>query len=54
MNLLSTLLALLPILLVLVLLVWRKMAADLAGLIGWGVAALAAIPYLHGSAVVTL
>ncbi len=35
MNLFSILLALLPILVVLVLLIWRKMAADLSGLIGW-------------------
>ena len=43
MTFLSILLALLPILVVLILLIWRKMAADLAGLIGWTVAALAAI-----------
>ena len=33
-------LALLPILVVLVLLVWRKMAADTAGLIGWAMMVL--------------
>ncbi|MEW6093182.1 MAG: L-lactate permease, partial [Chloroflexota bacterium] len=47
MTLLSLLLSLLPILIVLLLLVWRKMAADLAGLIGWGAAALAAILYFQ-------
>jgi len=35
MNLLSVLLALTPVLLVLVLLLWRRMAADIAGLLGW-------------------
>jgi lactate permease len=35
MNLLSVLLALAPILIVLVLLLWRRMAADVAGVIGW-------------------
>ena len=40
MTLISVLLALFPILLVLVLLIWKRMAADMAGLIGW-VAAVA-------------
>ena len=35
MNYLSLFLALLPILLILVLLVWRRTAADIAGLVGW-------------------
>lgn len=42
MKLLSVLLALLPILLILILLIWRRLAADLAGLTGWLVAALVA------------
>ena len=40
MNLLSVLLALSPVLVVLILLLWKRMAADTAGLIGW-IAALA-------------
>ncbi len=40
MNLLSILLALLPIFLILVLLVWRRTAADIAGLAGWACALL--------------
>ncbi len=47
MNLISVLLSLLPILVVLVLLLWRRMAADLAGLIGWTVAVLAAVLYFQ-------
>lgn len=47
MNLLSIFLSLLPILLILVLLIWRRMAADLAGLIGWLVALLAILFYFH-------
>ena len=43
MNPLSIILALLPILAVLILLIWRKMAADKAGLIGWVVTALVAV-----------
>jgi lactate permease len=35
MNLLSVLLALLPVILILILLVWRRSAADIAGMIGW-------------------
>jgi lactate permease len=41
------LLALLPILVVLILLVWRRMAADLAGLVGWAAAALVAWLYFQ-------
>jgi len=40
MNFLSILLALLPIILILVLLVWRRTAADIAGLSGWACALL--------------
>lgn len=40
MNLLSVLLALVPVLIVLILLLWRRMAADTAGLIGWAAALL--------------
>jgi lactate permease len=54
MNFTSILLSLFPILVVLVLLLWRKMAADLAGLIGWIVAALAAILYFQTPLSVTL
>jgi lactate permease len=46
-NPISVLLALLPILVVLLLLVWRRMAADLAGLIGWGVCLLTAWLYFQ-------
>ncbi len=45
MNWLSILFSLLPILVVLVLLVWRRMAADVAGLIGWTVTLLIAWLY---------
>lgn len=48
------LLSLLPILVVLVLLLWRKMAADMAGLIGWIIAALAAVFYFQTPLAVTL
>lgn len=48
------LLSLLPILIVLVLLLWRRMAADLAGLIGWVVAALAAVLYFRTPPAVAL
>ena len=42
MDLLTIFLAILPILVVLVLLLWRKMAADTAGVFGWVVTALVA------------
>ena len=45
MNFLSIFLALFPILIVLILLVWRRMSADLAGVIGWLAAMLAAWLY---------
>jgi lactate permease len=54
MNLLSILLALLPILVVLILLVWRRMAADLAGVIGWAVAVLVAWLYFQTPLVINL
>jgi len=47
MNLLSILLALLPIFVILLLLIWRKMAADLAGLIGWIITLLVAWLYFQ-------
>jgi lactate permease len=47
MNTFSVLLALLPILTILVLLIWRKMAADLAGLIGWAIAIVVAWLYFQ-------
>ncbi len=47
MNLLSVLLALFPVLVVLVLLLWKRMAADTAGLIGWAAAMLAAWLYFQ-------
>lgn len=43
MSLLPTFLALLPILAVLVLLIWHKTPADIAGLIGWSLAILVAV-----------
>lgn len=43
MNILTIILSLLPILLVLFLLIWRRMAADIAGLIGWIATILVAI-----------
>jgi lactate permease len=47
MNLLSIFLSLLPILFILLLLVWRRMPADLTGLIGWLVALLAVVFYFN-------
>ena len=47
MNFLPVFLALLPVLVVLVLLIWKRMAADTAGLIGWGVSMLAACLYFQ-------
>jgi lactate permease len=46
-RLLSVFLALLPILVILILLVWRRLAADLTGIIGWLVALLAAWLYFR-------
>jgi lactate permease len=45
MNLLSVLLALLPVLIIFILLVWRRTAADIAGLVGWACTALVAWLY---------
>jgi lactate permease len=47
MNPLSVFLALLPVLVVLILLIWKRMAADTAGLIAWVVAMLAACLYFQ-------
>jgi lactate permease len=47
MTMLSILFALLPVLLVLVLLIWRRTAADVAGLAGWIVALLVAWLYFQ-------
>ena len=47
MNMLSILFALLPVLVVLVLLIWRRTAADIAGLAGWIVALLVAWLYFQ-------
>ncbi len=54
MNILSVLLALFPILVVLVLLIWRRMPADLAGVFGWVAAVLAAWLYFHTPLAITL
>lgn len=54
MNLLSILLALLPILLVLVLLIWRKTPADIAGAIGWAVTLLIAVLAFRTPTVIAL
>ncbi|MCX7900253.1 MAG: L-lactate permease, partial [Methylocystis sp.] len=47
MTLLSVFLALLPILVVLVLLIWKRMAADTAGLVGWAATLLVACFYFQ-------
>ena len=47
MNLLSVLLALSPVLVVLILLLWKRMAADTAGLIGWVAAMMVAYFAFH-------
>ncbi len=52
MNLLSVSLALFPVLVILILLVWRRMAADTAGVIGWLVAALVAGLYFQTPAAI--
>ncbi|MCG2783768.1 MAG: L-lactate permease, partial [Anaerolineae bacterium] len=54
MNLLSVLLALLPVLVILILLVWRRAPADVAGLIGWLSAALVAWLYFQTPLITTL
>jgi lactate permease len=47
MNSISVIIALLPVLVVLILLLWKRMAADTAGLIGWVAAMLAACLYFQ-------
>ena len=47
MNLLSVLLALLPVVVILVLLLWRRSPADIAGVIGWLCAVLVAWLYFQ-------
>jgi lactate permease len=47
MNLLSVLLALLPVLVILILLVWRRTAADIAGMVGWVCTVLVAWLYFQ-------
>jgi lactate permease len=54
MNMIAIALALLPILTVLILLVWRRMAADLAGLIGWGVCLMVAWLYFQTPLIIAL
>ena len=54
MNILSVFLALLPVLAILVLLLWKRMAADTAGLIGWLVAILTAWLYFQTPLQITL
>ena len=47
MNLISVLLALSPVLIVLILLLWKRMAADKAGLIGWVAAMVVACSFFQ-------
>jgi lactate permease len=47
MNLLSVFLALLPVVLIFILLVWRRTAADIAGLVGWACTVLVAWLYFR-------
>ncbi len=54
MNLLSVFLALLPVLVVLVLLIWKRMAADTAGMIGWVAALAVAILFFQTPLRITL
>jgi lactate permease len=54
MNIVSVFLALLPVLVVLALLIWKRMAADTAGLIGWLVAVLTAWLYFQTPLGITL
>lgn len=49
MSILSILITLFPICVVLILLVWRRIAADLAGLIGWFLTALVAVLFFQTS-----
>lgn len=54
MNLLSVFLGLLPVLVILILLIWQRVAADIAGLIGWLVAVLVAWLYFQTPLLITL
>ncbi len=54
MDIISVVFALLPILVILLLLVWRRLPADLAGSIGWLIAALAALLYFQTPLAVVL
>ena len=54
MNLVSVFLALFPVLVILILLVWRSMAADTVGIIGWLVALLVAWLYFQTPLVITV
>ena len=54
MNLVSVIFALFPVLAVLILLLWKRMAADTAGLIGWLVAVLTAWFYFQTPLQITL
>jgi lactate permease len=54
MNLISVLFALLPVLVVLILLLWKRMAADLAGLLGWVAAVAVAGSFFHTPLRVTM
>ncbi len=47
MNALSVLLAVLPILVILALLVFKRTPADISGLVGWGLALLLAVVWFH-------
>ncbi len=53
MNPLAVFFALLPVIVIFILLVWRRMAADTAGVIGWVAAALAAWLYFQTPLTVT-
>jgi lactate permease len=54
MNIISVFIALLPVLAVLILLLWKRLAADTAGLIGWMVAVLTAWLYFQTPLQITL
>ena len=54
MNLLAVLLALSPVLLIFLLLAWRRMAADMAGVIGWIYTVLLAWLYFQTPLGITL
>ncbi|MBU2447625.1 MAG: L-lactate permease, partial [Bacteroidetes bacterium] len=54
MNLLAVFLALMPVLVIFILLIWRRMAADTAGVIGWIATVLVAWLYFQTPLAVTL